>query len=70
MTLILKKNEICPRKDFCLFSRDCKGVDGSRPNIFTCNFDSDQDDQIKEEERRAPIKIPVFKVPVCSLRKQ
>ena len=69
MTLILKENEVCPRKDFCLFSRDCKGIESSRSNIFRCNFNFDSDNPIKDEARRPPIKIPAFNIPVCSLRK-
>ncbi len=69
MTLVLKQNEVCPRKDFCLFTKDCRGLDPNRPNIFTCNFDLENDCPIKDEERRPPIKIPSFKIPVCSLRK-
>ncbi len=65
MTLILNVREVCPRKDFCLYSRDCKGIDPERNNKFVCHFV--EDDPIKEEPRRDPISIGALRFPTCKI---
>jgi hypothetical protein len=65
MTITLNEREVCPRKDFCLFSKECKGIDPERNNKFVCHLP--EDDPIKEEPRREPINLAAFKVPLCKI---
>lgn len=52
--------EVCKLRDFCLYWRDCKGLDNKRGSIFSCLFA----DEIKQEDEKK-----VCQLSVCSLSK-
>ena len=59
--LKLQPFEICKLRDFCLYWRDCKGLDDKRGSVFSCLFA----EEIKQvDEKEEPQNFPV-----CSLNK-
>lgn len=51
--------EVCKLRDICFYSKGCRGLDGTRNNVFTCMYA----DELKEKEEK-PAEFPV-----CSLSK-
>jgi len=57
--LKLQPFEICKLQDFCIYGKDCRGLDNKRRSVFSCIYA----DEIRQEDEKK-----VCQFSVCSLK--